>query len=199
MTKTFARRALLGAAAATLAGIAAAAVAQPAWGPGGYGPGMMGGGRGYGPGMMGWGRGYGPLGPQGTAWNADHLASMKSELGITQAEEPAWDAYAKTVSAVADQMRALRDTMWDTMGGGSWDDHRAFMEQAFQTRRQAYTTMREATDKLLQALEPSQREKAQALLPGAGPQYGSGYGPGQMMRGYGPGAMMGGYGPGCFW
>jgi hypothetical protein len=190
MTKTFARRTLLGFGAATLTGIAAAALAQPAWGPGEYGPGMMGWGRGYGPAMMGGGRGYGPPGPQGPAWRAEDLASLKSKLGITPAEEPAWDTYARTVSALGDQMRALRDTMWDTMGRGSWDDHRAFMERAFETRRQTYTTMRDATDKLLQALEPAQQDKARGLLPGSNRQYGAGYG---------SGPMMGGYGPGCLW
>lgn len=187
MAKTFARRIMLGGAVALLAGLTTAAVAQPAWGPGGYGPGMMGGGwggGGYGPGMMGWG-GYGP-GPRGGGWGANgagdtggYLDGLKAELGITKAEEPAWDAYAKAFSGAADQMQSVREGMYAMMGDPSWEDHRNFMEQAWQVRRQAFATMQTATDNLMQALDPQQREKAQDVLPPTG---------------YGPGFMMGGYG-----
>lgn len=199
MTKTFARRIMLSAGAVIIAGLATAAVAQPAWGPNGYGPGMMGWGGGYGPGMMGWGAGpnggHGPgswggrSGANGSWDSASYLRSLGSELGITKAEEPAWADYSKAFSSVADQMQSLREGMYAMMGDGSWEDHRNFMEQAWQMRRQAFATMQTATDKLIQALDPSQRQKAQDILPGLG------YGPGFMMGGgYGRRGGPGWYG-----
>lgn len=208
MTKTFVRRALLGATLAALVG-GATAIAQPGWGPGygpgmmgdGYGPGMMGGG-GYGPGMMGGWGGYGPgmrgwgNGPAGDTWDAGHfLGSLKAALGITQAQEPAWDRYAQAFNSFSDQMQALRQGMYESMADGSWAQHRAFMQQAWQSRQQALAMMRDATGQLMQALDPQQREKAQDALASIGCGYGYGYGPGRRSGGYGPGGM-GGYGAG---
>jgi hypothetical protein len=70
------RKAILGTIAATLTGLATAAMAQPMMGPGsGRGPGIMGGG----PGMMG---GFGNT--------ESYLASLKVELGISANQEAAW-------------------------------------------------------------------------------------------------------------
>jgi hypothetical protein len=81
---------------------------------GGYGPGMMGGGGprgGYGPGMMGGGPrgGYGPgaAGAGPTERSEARLSFLKNELKITEAQEAAWDAYAKQVKTRAETMQAF--------------------------------------------------------------------------------------------
>ncbi len=133
--------------------------AQPAVGPG---RGMMGGG----PGMMG---GY---------WNTGtYLDGLKSQLGITTKEEPAWKDYADTVSGVGEQMQGLHQTMFESMGTASWQERRNLMNQMFEARQQAYETIHEAATKLLSALDPAQRTQAQSILPGLA------YGPGMMGRG----------------
>ena len=144
MTLTTGRRSLLWMASASLAGLQVA-VAQP-------GPGMMGG---HGPGMM------------GGDWNtASYLDGLKKQLAITPKEEPAWKEYAVTVSGVGEQMQGLHQTMFDSMSTASWQERRNLMNQMFQARQQASDAVHEAATKLLLALDPAQRVKAQSILPG---------------------------------
>jgi hypothetical protein len=117
----------IGAVTVLTLGLATAAVSAhpygdgPGWGMGsGYGPGA-GMGYGYGPGpgmgpMMGHGHmGYGPMGrgmgPQGRGnpeaaaeWR---LSSLKSDLKITAAQEPAWKVYADQTKQQAEAMQKL--------------------------------------------------------------------------------------------
>ena len=154
---TVERRFLLTTTLAALASAAVVAVAQPVAGPsrgmmGGGGPGMMGGG---GTGMMG---GY---------WNTGtYLDALKTQLAITPDEEPAWKEYADTVSGVGEQMQGLHQTMFKSMGTASWQERRNLMNQMFQARQQAFATVQEAATKLMSALSPAQKSKAQSILPG---------------------------------
>ncbi len=168
MTREIGRRAMLAMAAAALAGVAGIAVAQqetrPNQGPmGGPGPGMMGGGQG--PGMM------------GGSWNtASYLDGLKTQLGITAAQEPAWKDYADTVSGVSEQMQGLRQSMFETMGTASWQERRDAMNTMFEARKNAFDTVHDAAGKLVTALTPAQQATAQGILPGLG------RGPGMMGR-----------------
>src|SRR5579875_384104 len=145
------------AAAFGLLGGTGSAWAQPA----GPGPGM---GMGMGPGMMGGGgRGVG-LGLM--ADPESYLAGLKSELGITATQEPAWDAYAEAVKTSAEQMRGAHQTMYEAMGTATWQERQDMMNRMFETRQEAYTRVHTAAQKLLPALTPTQRSKAMALLPG---------------------------------
>lgn len=161
------RRGLLGVA---LAGLAVpAALAQPGPGPGG-GPGMMGGGR-MGGGMMGGG------------WDpASYLERLKERLAITAAQEPAWAAYADVVNGTAETMRALHQSVYESMGTATWEERRNMMNTMFDARHEAQKNVVEAADKLLGQLDPAQQRQAQQVLPGLG------YGP---RGGRGPGAGMG--------
>ena len=165
------RKSLLAATFATAVGLAVAAVAQPAPGQGpgymhGPGSGMMGGGpgmRGGGPGMM------------GGSWNTgSYLNSLKTELGITAKQEPAWKEYADTVSGVGQQMQGLHQTMFEAMGTASWQERRDMMNGMFQARQQAFDTVHGAAEKLVALLDPKQQAGAQKTLPGLA------YGPGMM-------------------
>jgi hypothetical protein len=116
-----------------------------------------------GPGMMG----SGGAGMMGGHWNTDsYFGGLKAQVGITPNEEPAWKEYADTVSGVGEQMRGLHQTMFESMGTASWQERRNLMNQMFQARQQAFNTVHEAATKLVAALDPAQRAKAQAILPG---------------------------------
>ena len=149
MARNIGRRALLGATFTTLAGVTAVAVAQPASGPsrgsaGGPGSGMMGG-----------------------SWNTrSYLDSLKTQLDITANQESAWKDYSDTVSGVGEQMQGLHKSMFDAMGTASWQERRDKMNQMFQARQQAFDTVHEAANKLIPALDPAQKAKAQRNSPG---------------------------------
>ena len=184
MTRNMGRRFALGTTIAALAGVAAVAVAQPATGPGrgpggGPGYGMMGGGPGGGPGMMGGGPGMmgGGGGMMGGSWTTgSYLDSLKSQLKITANQEPAWKEYADIVSGVGQQMQALHQSLFDSMGTASWQERRDMMNRMFQARQQSFDTVHEAADKLVAALDPAQKATAQQYLPGLA------YGHGMMGR-----------------
>jgi hypothetical protein len=136
------------------------AVAQP---PAGPGPGMMAGGMG--PGMLG---GY---------WNtASYLEGLKKRLDITAGQEPAWKDYSDTVTSVGQQMQSQHQTMFEAMATASWQERRNLMNVMFQTRQQASDSARQAATKLVSALDPAQKERAQQILPGLT------YSHGMMMR-----------------
>ena len=130
---------------------------------------MMGGGQGGGPGMMGggpgmMGRGGGMM---GSSWNTGtYLESLKSQLKITANQEPAWKAYADTVSGVGQQMQALHQSLFDSMGTASWQERRDMMNRMFKARQQSFDTVHEAAGKLMAALDPAQKKTAEQYLPG---------------------------------
>ncbi len=171
---------LIGAAAiaVTLAGGWALAQSHgPGFGPpfmhgegyGGMGPGMMhrmhgGMGPGMGRGGMGPGMGFG--GPAAFADPAQ-FDKLKTELGITPAQEPAWTKYTKTVQDAAAAMKAARETMNpETIGKMTPDERFAFGTSMHEQRQQQFTAVKSAADELSKALDHGQKAKAQTLLPG---------------------------------
>jgi hypothetical protein len=156
MAQLIGRRSFFGTMTTVLIGSSMVAAAQPAAGPG---RGMMGGG---GPGMMGGGPGM-----MGGYWNTGtYLDALKSQLGITAQQEPAWKEYADTVTSSSQQMQGLHQTMFESMGTASWQERRSMMDQMFKARQQSYGAVHDAATKLLSALDPGQKAKAQSILPG---------------------------------
>ena len=149
-------------AVAITAGLVTAfvAVAHPGfggYGPG-YGPGMMGGGPGYGPGMMGrggpgmmmgWGHGRMFAGNDTdiAKFQQERLGELKSQLGITAEQQPAWDAFAAQAAEQVKTMQALRN-----------DTGTATMPERMQQRQKAMASMSESFTRLYEALTPKQRE-----------------------------------------
>lgn len=140
-------------------GIGIAHAQQAAPGPMG-GPGA--GGMGMGHGMMGGGPGL----RQGFADPAGYLAALKTNLGITPAQEPAWKDYADVVQGVAMQMQGAHAIMYDAMGTATWQERRDMMNRMFASREQAYAMVHDAAQKLLPSLTPAQRSRATGCLPG---------------------------------
>ena len=104
---------------------------------------------------------------------ASYLGALKADLGITPAQEPAWNEYAETVKSVAGQMQGAHQTMYEAMSSASWQERRDMMNRMFDVRQDAFEKVHAAAEKLLPSLDASQQQKARTRLPGlAGPGYG---------------------------
>ncbi len=174
--------------------------AQPSgMGWGGHGPGHgmhgygMGPNAGMGYGMHGYGMGpsagmgYGMHG-YGMGFGADAesveggLAGLKSALGITAKQEPAWQAFVESVKQREESRASWFAKMHEARAAGSLPELLAQQDEVFkqhQAERQATTS---ALTELYAALSPEQKTIADRRFGGYGPQYGGGYG-----RGYGGG------------
>ncbi|MBI5910286.1 MAG: Spy/CpxP family protein refolding chaperone [Betaproteobacteria bacterium] len=190
MKKTF--LVIGGIAAATLLVGGWALAQSPGYGPGGFGPGgMMGMHRPMGPGMndqMGQGmrgqmgpgmRGQmGPRmhgGPGMTQFDPARIDILKTELGITSAQEPAWTKYAKAVQDSAATMQKAREGINpDAISKLSPQDRFALVTKTREQGQKQFETVQTAAKELLATLNDTQKAKAQTSLPGLA------FGPGMM-------------------
>lgn len=161
-------------------------------GPGGIGPGMMqhmgpmmgkgmmhkggGMGGGMGPGMM-----HGGPGP--AQFDPARIETLKTEIGITAAQGPAWAKYAKAVEDAATAMKTTREGVNpETVSKMSPQDRFAFVTKIREQAQKQFETVKTAADELLATLDDAQKAKARETLPG--------------LAAFGPGAMHGaGMGP----
>ena len=122
------------------------------------GPGMMGYG-GMGPGMMGPGMmmGYGPA-------MEGQLAYVKAELGITDAQREAWDAYANAIKSWATTMEGMHTAMIQAMQTGSALERMEARSNAMQILIESMKAIKPATEALYKALTDEQKKKADLLL-----------------------------------
>lgn len=137
-------------------------------------PGM---GNDAGPGMKGQRHGAvqgGRHGPASAEATGARLATLKAELGITPAQESAWQAYAGVVQQHAQAREAMRTQMQATMqahtpGSGPTAEMAAHRD-AMQKQRAQFQADRDAARQALVAvLGPEQQAKAATLLqPGGG-------------------------------
>ncbi len=163
-----------GVAAATLLAGGWALAQSPSHGPGrmhSMGPGMhsqMGPGMRHqmGPGMrhqMGPGR----HGPGLTQFDPAQIDTLKTELGITAAQEPAWTKYAKAVQDAATAMKTTRDGVDpNTVSKLSPADRFAFVTKIRVQAQKQFETVKTAADELLATLDDTQKAKAKEILPG---------------------------------
>lgn len=157
------------------------------------------GGHGMGQGMMK----HGKMGGMDHAGDpAARLAALKTEIGIRPEQATAWDAYAKIVSDVSAERRAVRDTIdRDVVHKMEPKDRQTFRESMQGQRDEARGKMRTAAETLLGQLDDAQKDKARQSLPGliaAGQGEGMRHGMrGDHAKGQGYGFDMGqGHGPG---
>jgi hypothetical protein len=183
--------------ALVIGGVAAVTLLAGGWalaqstgrGPGGMhgmGPGMHGMGsgmHGMGSGMHGHmaGRMHGQMGPgmrgqtgpgmHGGAGQAQfdptRIDALKNELGITAAQEPAWDKYAKAVQDASTAMNLAREGLDpNTVSKLSPADRFAFMSKIREQAQKQFETVTTAADELLATLNDTQKAEAQEILPG---------------------------------
>jgi hypothetical protein len=155
-------------------------------GHGGMGPGMMprmhAMGSGMGPGMRP-GMGPGMMGGAPAAIFADpaQLETLKKEIGITAAQEPAWTKYTTAVQDAATTMKAAREGVNPgTLGKLSPQDRFASVTRMREQGLKQFETVKTAANELLTTLDDAQKAKAQTSLPGLA------FGPGAMHAAGGP-------------
>jgi hypothetical protein len=185
--------------ALVIGGITAATIAAGGWalaqpaGHGGFGPGGMRAMQGQmGQGMHGqMGQGmHGQMGPgtrgqmgpgmHGGAGPAQfdpaRIDTLKTELGITAAQEPAWTKYAKAVQDAATAMTTTREGVDpEAVSKLSPADRFAFVSKIREQARTQLETVKTAADELLATLDDTQKAKAQELpgiAAGRGPMHG---------------------------
>jgi Spy/CpxP family protein refolding chaperone len=142
--------------------------------PYGYGPGGgMGGGPGYGMGYRG-GPGYG----NPAAAMEGRLAYLKTELKITQAQEPAWKKFSDEARKQAESMQAARTAMWSSANANA-ADRAELHNQLMKSRLEQSEKTAAAFKELYAALTPEQKALADEH-PGMG--FGPGYGGGPRGR-----------------
>ncbi len=119
---------------------------------------------------------HGPMHGHGMGDPAEHLKSLRTDIGITDAQAGAWDAYAKVVQDTATQMQASRQGMSrHALMEMSTPDRLAFLMKQRDQREQAHNVVKTAADALLPVLTDTQKVRALMELPGLA-------GPGMMMK-----------------
>jgi len=120
------------------------------------GPGMRGQ---MGPNMQG--------GPGLTQFDPTQIETLKTALGITPAQEPAWTKYAKAVQDAADTMQTRHQGIdRDAVSKMSPQDRYAFVTKMREPGQQQFETVQTAANELLVALDDAQKAKARDTLPG---------------------------------
>lgn len=145
--------------------------------------------RGMGPGMMqhdGMMQRGGPGIMHGSPGHAfadpNQIENLKSELGITPAQEAAWTKYVEAIQEAAATMKAKReDVDPNTVSKLSPAERFAFVSKIREQAQRQFETVQTAANELLAMLDDAQKAKAQEVLPGLA------FGPGTMH-----GARMGG-------
>jgi hypothetical protein len=97
---------------------------------------------------------------------AGYLDRLKAALGITPAQEPAWNEYADTVKGVAWQMQGVHQMMNGVIDTATSQERRDMVDRMFQARQRASDLVHSAAEALLPALDAAQRNAAADRLPG---------------------------------
>ena len=95
-----------------------------------------------------------------------HIAFLKAELGITDAQQPQWSAFADALQTQALNMRTMHEQM---MKGGmptTWPERLAHQEQMLSARLAAVKAIQAPARALYSVLSPEQEKKADELLGG---------------------------------
>ena len=97
-----------------------------------------------------------------------YLAFLKTELQITDAQGPAWTAYADIVRNLAQKSREVTPGMTAMPGmiatPATWPDRLATREKALTSQLDALKSMQSAATALYGVLTPEQKKKADELI-----------------------------------
>ncbi len=172
-------------ATALLAASVSVAIAQPAPGPrGGPGMGMNATGMPAGHPMMGGGMMPG-CGAMGGDHVEGHIAFLKTEIGITEAQSSQWDAFANALRAQAKARHAAMADCASAAQAQSAPARTEAMITHMTARLESMKTILAAEKPLYAALSDQQKKTADELLahPGMGMGMGRGMGMGMGMMG----------------
>ena len=114
----------------------------------------------------------------------ERLTALKSELGITPAQETAWAQYAKTLQDTAAAAKTTHEGVDpNAVSKMSPSDRYAFVTKMREQRQKQFEPVKTAADALVTVLDDGQKAKARDILPGL-----VAFGPGAMHE-----ARMGGH------
>ena len=103
------------------------------------------------------------------------METLKTELGITPAQEPAWSKYAKAVQDAAARMKTARESVDPRRSSKMTPaDRFAFVSKMREQAQEQFDAVKTAADELLATLDATQKAKASDILPGLA------FGPGPM-------------------
>ena len=91
---------------------------------------------------------------------------MKTELGITDAQLPQWNAFADAMRARMTAMQGMRAQMMQQDKTASWPERLAQHEQRLSAHLDAMKAMEGPVKALWDSLSDEQRRKAEELMPG---------------------------------
>jgi hypothetical protein len=114
-------------------------------------------------------------GPGLTQFDPAQIDTLKTDLGITAAQEPAWAKYATAVKDAATAMKTTREGVDPTtVSKLSPADRFAFVSKIREQAQKQFETVQTAANELLATLDDTQKAKAQTTFPGLA------FGPGAM-------------------
>lgn len=114
-------------------------------------------------------------GPGFAQFDPARIDTLKTELAITAAQEPAWTKYTKAVQDTAASIKTTRENIdRDAMHKLSEQDRTTLRTQMQEQRQKEFATVQTAAKELLATLDDTQKAKAQDTLPGLA------FGPGKM-------------------
>lgn len=114
-------------------------------------------------------------GPGFAQFDPARVDTLKTELAITAAQEPAWTKYTKAVQDQAEARKATREKIdHDAVRKMNADERLTFMTQMREQRQKEVEVVQTALKELLATLDDAQKAKAQNTLPGLA------FGPGNM-------------------
>ena len=103
-----------------------------------------------------------------SAFPEGRIAFLKAELGITDAQKSAWEAYAAAIKKNLEGMQGMRETMMKVMQAKSPVERLDAHIGAMESRLGALGELKPALASLYSALSEEQRKKADELLTGMG-------------------------------
>ena len=92
------------------------------------------------------------------------IAFLKAEIGITDAQQPQWNAFADVLRAQAGKMRAIHAQMMQGGMPDAFPDRLVMMERGLSAHLEALKAMEEPARALYAVLSPEQQKKANELL-----------------------------------
>jgi hypothetical protein len=112
----------------------------------------------------GWGRAMMGDQPRMGAMVDGRLAYLKGELGITDAQTKAWDAYAAAVKARVDLMQDMHAKMVETMQKGTATERMDSRIAGMEAMLESLKVLKPATEELYGVLTDEQKKVADDLI-----------------------------------
>ena len=109
-----------------------------------------------------------PMTGGSASFSDGRIAFLKAELGITDAQKSAWEAYAAQIKANLQSMQGMQSTMMTMVAAKTPVERLDASIAAMESRTKALKDIKPALAALYTALSADQKTKADQLLTGMG-------------------------------